>query len=433
MSAYLYARPTTGWPVNPAPRADGSEFSIDDLAVSGVLFANAYAPSPLDAPSAATLLLGRAPWQHGLLGASGALPADSPTLAERFAEAGFQTTAILAGEALTGVVGLERGFDDFAGGLTDDEALERAKLWTSGSFDRPRLLWLHLDGPRWPFAAGTIPERPPALFDDPAAEADAQGAGWNLEQAFVDPDWVGPHEVGRLGHRDPRLGPEELAYVRDRYDGALFGTAWRVRDFLRAVAGSAGLFDETLFIVTGLRGLELGEHLDDGAEPFQQRFGHDTLMETTLAIPLILRHPRSLTGRRILADPVGLADVAPTLYDWFRLEPLEATYGRSLLAATDSYIERPFEPRNPVAVLGGPALAVSVGDGTWRATWRRQPPSATLHRVAGDPWQLTDLADELPDDLRGWAFEARRHLSGGGRLAEELRAVLEGAAQGEPE
>lgn len=424
MSAYLYTRPTTGWPMEPVPRADGNQHSIDDLAASGVVFANAYAPSPLDAPSAATLLTGKPPWAHGVIENEGQLPEGLRTLAERFREAGFETTALVGGSELDELRGHERGFTHFTDGLSDDQVLAQAKTWTTGSFDQPRLLWMHLAGPRWAYEAGVIPERPRALGSDPDS-ADPGGDGWDLSRAFVDPEWKGSTNLEAQASRDSRFGPIELQYVRDRYDGSVAETSWRVRDFLRTLAeASSAAYDDTLFVVAGLRGVELGEHFSDPVARLGQRFGHDVLLETTLEVPLILRHPRSLTGRRILAEPVGLADIAPTLCEWFGIEPRNQSLSRSLLALTDSYVERSFDSQSPLACIGGQHAAVSIGDGTWRATWSIDPAGAQLFLVSRDSSQRSDLAEERPDELRGWAFEARRQLSNPGP-AVALREVLE--------
>ena len=99
-----------------------------------------------------------------------------------------------------------------------------------------------------------------------------------------------------------------------------------------------------------------------------------------------------LVGAKV--RPMGiLADVAPTLADWFRLD--EGPDGpRSLLAVTDTYVEREFPPR-----------AVVVGDGAGRASlrtddWRLivgRGGEATLYRVERMQELEIDVAPEHPD------------------------------------
>jgi arylsulfatase A-like enzyme len=138
-------------------------------------------------------------------------------------------------------------------------------------------------------------------------------------------------------------------------------------------------------------------------------------------VPLVLRHPDSLTGERIFADVVGLEDVAPTLLDWFGLPPLPGARGRSLLAVTDAYVERPFPERPAFAQLPERAL-YTARDARWRLVWnplRAQPagrpvsagplPELVLHDLEADPAGRRDVAAAEPEvvarlqaQIRAW-------------------------------
>ena len=69
----------------------------------------------------------------------------------------------------------------------------------------------------------------------------------------------------------------------------------------------AGLYDETLVVLTSDHGEAFGEH--------GYRWHAKTLFEELVRVPLIIRRPgEDQPGRRIAA-PVQLVDIAPTLLD----------------------------------------------------------------------------------------------------------------------
>ncbi|MCB9666043.1 MAG: sulfatase-like hydrolase/transferase [Alphaproteobacteria bacterium] len=70
----------------------------------------AYAPATWTLPTHASLFTGQAPEDHGLLGRGIALPDEATTLAERFAERGYQTALVSANPILKAPTGLHQGF-----------------------------------------------------------------------------------------------------------------------------------------------------------------------------------------------------------------------------------------------------------------------------------------------------------------------------------
>jgi arylsulfatase A-like enzyme len=142
-------------------------------------------------------------------------------------------------------------------------------------------------------------------------------------------------------------------------------------------------------------------------------------------VPLSFHHPRSLTGRRIFEDEVGLADVAPTLYEWMSVESDALLEGRSLLSRTDR--GRSLEPRPVIAELPGGLVSVRIG--TWRmilnqAELKREGAyglsSVELYDTAYDPSELEDVSEGHPEVLE----ELKRALA----EWEGLFPPLEGVA-----
>src|SRR6476646_2559138 len=117
------------------------------------------------------------------------------------------------------------------------------------------------------------------------------------------------------------LTREELARMTAGYYGMvaqLDHAIGRVLDTLEA----RGLADDTLVIVTSDHGEFLGEH----QLIFKGPFGYDSL----LRVPLLVRGPGVDAGR-VVTDPVGTIDLAPTILAAAGLEPPGWMEGRSLV------------------------------------------------------------------------------------------------------
>lgn len=133
-------------------------------------------------------------------------------------------------------------------------------------------------------------------------------------------------------------------------------------------------------------------------------------------MPLFLRHPDSLTGRRIFKPLVSLTDISPTLLEWFELLVPAEFEGCSLLALTDEWRKRAFPARNLVGVGGG------TGNLPWSLRTAHQrlialPETADgpalirlydLSRVAGS---TRDVAHERPQEVERLLHLLRAELS----------------------
>ena len=82
-------------------------------AASARRFTNAFASSPATQPSHASLFTGLAPWEHGVSRNGLVLAEARLTLAERLADAGFATAAVVASFPLHPRFGFAQGFDVF--------------------------------------------------------------------------------------------------------------------------------------------------------------------------------------------------------------------------------------------------------------------------------------------------------------------------------
>lgn len=410
-SFLMHDRPTTWMPSDETMRAQHRAFSPDDLAAEGVVFARCYAPSPLRDVSLATLHTGRPPLEHAVVAPGDLLPARVVTLAEAFRAAGFVTAAFLGGPQAP-ASGLAQGFDVQRAYDSDFAALSAAvrHLGRDPGSDARMFTWVHLVGLAPPWAPRAAEPDADALlagrvFHPPGRPRRVDGA-----EAIL--------RAWNAGELEPDAGDRaDLCDVYDRELARLTAQIWlalhRAFDFHTGAAEASETWARTAFVLAGVNGVELG---DAGAVGAAGR-----LSDAVLHVPLVLRHPDSLTGERIFADVVGLEDVAPTLLDWFGLPPLPGARGRSLLAVTDAHVERPFPERPAFAQLPERAL-YTARDARWRLVWnplRAQPagrpvsagplPELVLHDLEADPAGRRDVAAAEPEvvarlqaQIRAW-------------------------------
>ena len=294
--------------------------TLDRLAAEGVRFANALTPSSWTLPAHATMLTGVPQWRHGATTADGMIAADVPLLAEILREHGMHTAGFYSGPFLDPAFGFERGFDTYvqcqepetaaqaAGPLalrashqdTTNPIVEAAvRRWAEAGVEEPFFAFVHM----WDVHYDYIPpDRYVAMFD---------------------PDYRGRFD-GRdiVGTGFPLdLRPRDLAHLLARYDGEIRWTDDTIASMLRTLA-SAGLLDDTLVVVTADHGDEFLEHGGKGHQA--------TLYDEVVHGPLIVWAPGALPAGHVVAQPVTLADVTPTILDVLGIRPPADLTGRSL-------------------------------------------------------------------------------------------------------
>jgi len=344
LSFALYPLPTTYRHHTQEERLRGSDLSLDAIAARGVYFAEAFAPSGSQAASLATLHTGSHPVATCVYGPDDALPGDLETLAERFADRGFRTAAFTSGFQVEAGQGLGRGFEtvqSLEGLAGNDDAIRGAGTWIQGLEDVDRFfLWVHLQGP--------VTKRKRGELDVATYDADMARVG----------DAISSFLAFLAGQRET----QEVDHLAD-----------------------------TALVLTAPHGLELGER--DGYR------GHrDSLHDAVLRIPLILHHPRSLTGKRVLSDLVELDRLAATLEDWFGMEA-ERPYESLLLLADGASAA---SPGSALGVRNREAYSIRTADR--RLLWTPFPKEGAavqqLFDVVADPRELNDVRAQEPEATR---------------------------------
>ncbi|HEX2466165.1 MAG TPA: sulfatase, partial [Thermoanaerobaculia bacterium] len=315
-----------GYPVPTTP-------ALDRLAAEALVWNEARSASSYTLQSVSALFTGRLPSSGGSIGLLEAQPAESSiTLASAFRRAGYRT-ALATNQPLLSGRGFTRGFDDVAVASAQEswpcaEVVRRGLAAFDAPDDGPRFLYLQLVEPHQPH---TPSEDALRRFAD--AGTDALAARYDAEIATAD-DCLGATVEGL-----------------------------RTRDAL----------DDSVLVVLGTQGEELGEHGDTGSGW--------TVYDEVLRVPLVVHAPGLLEAGRTDA-PASIVDLYPTL---LALHSLPAAAedafldGRSLLAERGARFRSiDADDRAVIAELVIPeraiARAVIQGGVKYVATLKSHPP-----------------------------------------------------------
>lgn len=366
------------------------------LARRGVLFANAIAQAPWTLPSMASVHTGLYLSGHGASGHKSKLGAGLVTVAERLAEEGYRTMAVVTWPFLTRTHGFDQGFVEFdqariaADGseVLAPEVTRRALELVGSARGDPFFLWLHYVEPH-------------GAYVDHESVDHASGYAGPLPRVV---------NLERLYEVRSRLDDDDVRYVRDLYDEEIT-IVDRSLDVLLRDLRQRGLADGTVVIV-------LGDH----GEEFLERghFGHARhLYQELIHVPLVVLDPRDpgLAALRVEA-PVELRSVAPTIL---------------ALAGIEGGIESPGSPRGSSllevargAVSPGPAFSEYVDQ--WGIYGERKAVVAGPYKMIRD---AGGGAEELYD-LTADPGERRNMIGASGELAGDPApgAVPQAAGQG---
>ena len=361
--------------------------TLDRVAAAGLHFERAHAHNVLTLPSHSNILTGLEPFRHGVRDNAGFhLRPEHTTVAERLAEAGFATGAVVAAFPLDSSYGLDQGFDLYddsfpKGGMLDFAMAERSGAevvdlgleWWAQHADERRFLWLHLYDPHTPYSPS------------PEGLRRAGGNAYLGEVADVD------------SHLSKILSP--------------------------LLEGSSPDAESTLVIVTADHGEGLGDH----GESTHGLFAY----ESTLRVPLLL-WGGDLDAEKT-PEPAQHIDLVPTILDAVGLEADPELPGRSLLDAADSSrIQSYFEALNGTLLRGWAPLRGVIetswqGSG-WHADKLIQLPVPELYDLNADPGELENRLPEeeaSAEQLRTYLPQESQWPPQAGAVSEEERRALE--------
>ncbi|MFP4057383.1 MAG: sulfatase [Candidatus Brocadiia bacterium] len=404
LGCYGYFRPTSP--------------NIDRLAAEGAVFEDSYASAIATGPGFTSLVTGLAAVNHGFYLTPWNVPNAPllddrvPTVAELVQARGPTTTA-----AFDNLINFRSHMKQFVRGVEFYINVTRSPAWLHhhvlGESVNARLLpWLeahaaerffamvHYWDPHMPY---NQPEAFRGHFDresrDLATETAPDG------YTYV-PGW-GPAD------RLPEAQPQRSI---DLYDDEILYTDHCVGQVVEKL-DALGILDETAILLTSDHGEDLDLH---------GLWGHGTVHETTVRVPLVLRDPARVPRGVRVRGFVQHADNAPTILEYFPQEERDET---SLAAPS------PWMPETDVRFDGASLGALARGERQapreivvecpgqraciappWKLIASRDGSPAQLFHLANDPCELHDraaeqraVAEELEGKLRQWV---EHHLAG---------------------
>ncbi len=308
LGCYGYHRPTSP--------------NIDRFAEEAVLFEKALSNSPWSASSFMSLFTSLSPEVHGVSNLASRFnlhPRVSgriPLLAEILREQGYLTVGLHGGGNIPAVRGFDRGFDYYGRDFRTAnyrEVAENIREWLerSRAEERPIFLFLHHLICHDPYLYG------PSEFRHHFLEDPVPGLPLTIQEL----DALGPDRAANFWRGVDLDDPRHRAHIGALYDGGVYFSDF-VFEELMEVLRAEGIYDEALIILTSDHGEALGEH---GTR------GHGALWREHLHIPLLVKFPDRKFGKLEISDPVGLMDIAPTLFDYLEITHPEPMQGVSWL------------------------------------------------------------------------------------------------------
>lgn len=336
-SVHGYDRPTTP--------------NLERLAADGYRFDRAFAAAPWTPPSHASLFGGVHPTSHGFLDAGMPFRPPHAPLAERLREEGYRTFGAAQNSNITSQSELTDGFEEFCDLYRLPFVPETVEEFRSYYLDllpgyaRMAYRMLTADRKHGEFltteymrarirrAAGTEPFfgfvnvlAPHSKYAPPEpylSQFQRPGDGTS------DPDLV--EELAfRGGYRfmAGEVTPTEADWeaIVDLYDGEM-AFADAIIGRLIETLKTAGVYDDTLVIVTGDHGEHFGEH--------GRAYHQFSLFDELLHVPMVVKPPRTSGRGTVSQELVSLVDVYPTVLSELGFSVPETVEGRSLFAEGD--------------------------------------------------------------------------------------------------
>lgn len=390
--------------------------TLDQIARVGTRYTNAYAECPICIPARRSMMTGTSPRGHGDREFQPALPmpAQLPTLAQSFRDAGYQTAAVgklhvypqrnrigfeeaLLAEEGRGHLG---GVDDYELFLADRGYPGQQFMHGMSNNEYGWRTWhlpeeLHVTNWTTWAAARTIKRRDPTRpgfwhvsYTHPhpplvplasyferyrAREVDAP----RMAEWAKDPEAL-PYAVRVAWNYWEQLPPAQLADTRR----AVYALCTHIDHQLRILIGTLreeGLLDDTVILICGDHGDMLG---DNGL------YAKRLMYEGSAAVPMLLAGPTGdgrvgvgATDGRL----VGLQDIMPTLLDLCGVPVPGSCEGLSMVG------ERRREILYGESLVGAKATRM-VHDGRYKLIWYPAGNRLQLFDLERDPHEERDLA-----------------------------------------
>jgi arylsulfatase len=321
--------------------------NLDAFAASGIVFEHTYSQANTTLMSHASLFTSRYPSELGVVANESRVPASAETLAEVLSLYGYDTAAFTAGGQLSLGYGHEQGFATFEtpqamGSLY--HTVPAALAWLEHrDASVPFFLFVHGYDAHCPYLKpapyGTAFTEPGYAGPMVGATNTMVGTEMIADRRFFPSLLLGSFGRDRLRMRDAAaraelqgtarqarsgaraLTDQDLAYVRDVYDGSVAYLDGWFGDFIGHLR-ERGLLDRVVVVAVSDHGEDLGE-----SGLFNHAYG---LSDNELHVPLIVRMPGGAGGGRRVTAQTALLDVMPTVLELAGAVAPEGIHGVSL-------------------------------------------------------------------------------------------------------
>lgn len=320
--------------------------------------------------SHASLFTGTYPVVHRVFTEEAKLPDSHTTIAEAFKAAGYKTGGFVSNGYVSDRWNFDQGFMEFKNFIREGTAHNAAAItkhalpWIDKNKDKPFYLYLGTSDPHVTYRA----------HDQFIAQYDKGEYGGSYKK------YLSGQELGRLkGQKSPpkdrdRKRIEALYENEIAFNDYHFG---KLVEHLKA----AGIYDETMIIVTSDHGDEFWEHGSCG-------HGHN-LHQELVNVPLVVRFPGVFPAKTVRAGADGV-DVLPTILKLLD-KPLPGdVQGAELL--TRVYTDNG-HPHAIIASQGTGTYALQVGPA--KVVFRSEA-SIQAYDTVNDPAELQDAFASRP-------------------------------------
>jgi len=405
------------WASGPYGNDEVETPTLDSLAASGVLMANATSPSPVCSPARTSLLTGRLPSQHGIHDFLSERPefhrdwlAHEVLLPELLQEAGYRTALIGKWHSTAMSVKPGRGFDrwlsyDVRPNGWRNQYLHQGTVYLSDqgspiSVDGFQLE--HLGRAAREFINSGDPEQPFFLLFAPS---DTHGPFTDHPEG-----WVESYRNANLSHvpagetsnfpaaNAGSVAPDDLGETLAQYYAAVSHQDAELANFLDLLE-TRGELDDTLVIYTSDHGLMVGHH---GLLGKSNATLPQNLYEESIRVPMILSWPKGFPEAGITLDlPFDHLDLFQTILDAAGLE-LPEDLQRQIDSPGQSLLPRLHDPESQWRRyrFSEHGNVRQISDDRYKLV-RRYPPldprfGDELYELEDDPRETVNLVDS-PD------------------------------------